>query len=136
MLKMLSNKKSIKRRKVFFIDDNQQLLNLYSGKFIQEGFDVKMSSRPKEVIADVSVFKPDIIFLDLVMSGRDGLEILRQLKSTLVTKWIPVVMLTNMDSAVDKKRCFDYGASDYIVKVTVTPEELAVYARGVLKRFS
>ena len=134
MLKMLSNKKSIKRRKVFFIDDNQPLLNLYSSKFTQEGFDVKTSSRPKEVIADVSVFKPDIIFLDLVMSGRDGLEILRQLKSTLVTKWTPVVMLTNMDSTIDKKRCFDYGASDYLVKVNVTPEELAVYARGVLRR--
>lgn len=106
---------------------------MYSMKFKEEGFEVEGCTEPARIMEQVKIFKPDLIFLDLVMGKMDGLEVLKLLKSTVETKWIPVVMFSNIDNEIDKQQCLQNGASHFLVKVKFNPNELVEYARKVLE---
>lgn len=130
--------KTTKKHKVFFIDDHQPFLEMYCKKFEECGFWVgtyQTSAKHSvdQLIDCVRTNKPDMIFLDLVMEGTDGLNVLRKLKSTIETKWIPVVMLSNIDNPGDQEECKRLGASQFLVKVRFSPSELVEYAQGVMK---
>ena len=118
--------------KVLFVDDHKPFLEMYSLKFSQSGFETAVCQDSSKVLELARQTRPDIIFLDLVMGKHDGIEVLKQLKSTLETKWIPVVMFSNIDNAADRDLCIKNGASYYLVKIRFTPTELAEYARKVL----
>lgn len=120
------------KKKIFLIDDDPQLLKMYSIKLNQLNFEVASTVNPKKAIEEAAAFQPDIIFLDIVMAGSDGIKVLKKFKATVATKWIPIVMLTNMDNASDRETSLKEGASGYIVKASVTPTELAKYAEMVL----
>ena len=122
------------KKRIFLIDDDQSLLKMYSIKLNQLNFEVATTTAPKKAIEEASAFQPDIIFLDIVMPGADGLDVLKKIKETTATKWIPVVMLTNTDNASDKAMCEKEGASGYIVKANITPSELGAYAEKVLEK--
>lgn len=106
---------------------------MYSMKFKEEGFEVDGCTESSRIMEQVKIFKPDLIFLDLVMGKMDGLEVLKLLKSTVETKWIPVVMFSNIDNNFDKQQCLQWGASHFLVKVQFNPSELVAYARKVLE---
>ena len=102
-------------------------------KFKEEGFEVGWCTESSRIMEQVKLFNPDLIFLDLVMGKMDGLEVLMLLKSTIETKWIPVVMFSNIDNDLDKQQCLKNGASHFLVKVKFSPRELVQYAREVLE---
>lgn len=106
---------------------------MYGLKLKMAGFDVAVCQDSSECVKNILEFKPDLIFLDLVMSRQDGLQILKKLKSSIATKWIPVVMLTNIDNSADKDECMRAGASHYLIKLNFTPTQLAEYAKAVLR---
>lgn len=118
--------------KVLFVDDHKPFLEMYSQKFQQAGFETVVCQDSAQVLEVARSVRPDIIFLDLVMGKRDGLEVLKQLKSALETKWIPVVMFSNIDNVADRELCLKHGASQYLVKIRFSPSELVEYARKVL----
>jgi len=130
-----SNEQKSERKKsrVVFVDDEPAFLEMYSAKFLASGFEVKTYSNTAEVFAGVLEFKPDIIFLDLVMKDSDGVVLLKELKSAVQTKWVPVVMLSNIDNEADKKRCEQEGSSQFLVKSSFTPGDLLEYTRKILK---
>lgn len=103
-------------------------------KFNQAGFETVVCHDSSKVLFLARAERPDLIFLDLVMGGKDGLSVLKQLKSDLETKWIPVVMFSNIDNASDRKLCAKHGASHYLVKVRFSPSELVEYAKKVLEQ--
>lgn len=117
---------------VLFVDDHKPFLEMYSMKFKQAGFETVVCQDSGKVLEVAISTRPDIIFLDLVMGKRDGIEVLKQLKSSLETKWIPVVMFSNIDNAADRALCLKRGASQYLVKIRFSPSELVEYARKVL----
>ena len=59
---------------------------------------------------------PDLILLDLKLPGIDGIEVLRQAKSTPIIKRIPVIILTSSKEEADRTLCYDNGANSYLVK--------------------
>jgi len=123
------------RRKVVFIDDEPAFLDMYRTKFESAGFAVETltDDGTKDIVSTISAFKPDIIFLDLVMKKSDGIKILKSLKEDITTKWVPVVMLSNIDNLVDKEHCEREGASQFLVKSNFTPGDLLDYACDLLK---
>ena len=68
---------------------------------------------------------PDIILLDIMMPGMDGYEVCRQLKSSVLTKKIPVIFITSLLETEDETKGFDIGAVDYITKPVSPPVVLA-----------
>ena len=134
MLKKLSmSKLNPKKFKIFLVDDEPSFLKMYGLKLKTAGFDVAACQESSRCLKDILKFKPDLIFLDLVMANQDGLQILKKIKSNSEIKWLPVVMLTNIDNPADKEECSRLGASHYLIKAKFTPAQLTEYAKNVLK---
>jgi len=69
--------------------------------------------------------KPDLILLDVRMPVLDGIEVLKRLAADGITQWIPVVMLSNIKEAGIVERAMGLGARQYLVKLEITPAEVA-----------
>jgi DNA-binding response OmpR family regulator len=107
---------SKKKAKILFIEDDKFLRKVYREKFERSNFEFIEAITGNEGISKARAEKPDLILLDLMLPGKSGFEVLIELKSSLDTKDIPVVVLSNLGQESDKKRCFDLGAVHYIVK--------------------
>jgi two-component system chemotaxis family response regulator WspR len=81
---------------------------------------------PAEAIEVAEKFKPTVILQDLVMPGMDGLSLVRQYRANLVTKDIPIIVLSTKEEPVVKSEAFTAGANDYLVKL---PDKVELLAR-------
>jgi two-component system sensor histidine kinase ChiS len=110
---------------IFFIDDDKFLLDMYAVKFSKSGYEVRSATSPDEALKVLKDgFAPDILILDIVMPGMDGLELLERIrKEGLATKSV-VVMLTNQNSPADIARAQKLNVSGYIIKASSIPSEV------------
>lgn len=119
--------------KVLIIEDEADIQQLLSFHFQQGGFRVEVCGNGAEGLKKARERKPDLIILDLMLPGMDGLEVCRALKGAGDTKAIPVIMLTAKGEEIDKVVGFELGADDYLTK-PFSPRELLLRAKAVLRR--
>ncbi|HEX5034359.1 MAG TPA: response regulator transcription factor, partial [bacterium] len=119
--------------KVLVIEDEADIQQLLSHHFRQAGFRVEVSDNGTEGLKKAREKRPDLIVLDLMLPGMDGLEVCRALKSEPPTKTIPVIMLTAKGEEIDRVVGFELGADDYLSK-PFSPRELLLRAKAVLRR--
>jgi diguanylate cyclase (GGDEF)-like protein len=112
--------------KVLIIDDNKINLRLLQEILEDEGFITKCINESTKVIEQASIFKPDIILLDIMMPELDGFEVCKLLKENCELSNIPVIMITAKTESTDLKRALEVGAFDYIKKPV---DEIEVVAR-------
>ena len=117
--------------KVFFIEDDPLIHTLLETKFTQLGFSCAFSVDGVDVLTKIAAFKPDVIILDLMLPGVDGLDILAELKTSPTVKDIPVVIFSNRDEQADRKRANDLGAARYHVKATTDLVDLVQEVRDL-----
>ncbi len=98
------------------VDDDRLLLRLIEINLTKTGMEVLLADSGREAFRLAQEKRPDIILLDLMMPMMDGYEVMRLLKSSDITKDIPVVMLTAKSSRGDRNRCEEMGAVAYITK--------------------
>lgn len=101
---------------VLAIDDEKDILKLLSYNLSKEGYQTLVAKTGEEGLALAQSKKPDLILLDLMMPGIDGLEVCRLLRSDRSTQHIPVIMLTAKNTEIDQVVGLEMGASDYISK--------------------
>ena len=111
--------------RVLAVDDTMQNLELLDGLLTPRGYEVIKAVNGKEALEKVVQCKPHIILLDVLMPIMDGYETCRRLKSNPDTRFIPVVLLTALNSVEDKVAGIDAGADDFISKPFQRPELLA-----------
>jgi two-component system phosphate regulon response regulator PhoB len=119
--------------KVLIIEDEADIQQLLSHHFQQAGFRIEVSGNGTEGLKKAREKRPNLIVLDLMLPGMDGLEVCRVLKSGAETKAIPVIMLTAKGEEIDKVVGFELGADDYLAK-PFSPRELLLRAKAVLRR--
>jgi len=119
--------------KVLVIEDESDIQQLLSYHFKQAGYRVDLQSSGSEGLKRARESHPDLIILDLMLPGTDGLEVCRALKGDAKTRDIPIIMLTAKSEEVDKVVGFELGADDYITK-PFSPRELLLRAKAVLRR--
>lgn len=119
--------------KILLIEDDPFLSDIYMRKFEELGYITDLASDGEEGLEKVEEIKPDIVLLDIILPKKNGLEILREIKSNDELKNIPVLILSNlsMDENFDKAR--ELGASGYLVKSQYTPSEIVAEVEKVLK---
>jgi DNA-binding response OmpR family regulator len=100
--------------KIAIIDDDPDILEALNLVFEIEGYQTKTTLKGEETRQIVREFKPDIILLDVLLSGKDGRVICKDLKQDLQTKAIPVIMMSAHPEA--KKTVMEVGADDFIAK--------------------
>jgi DNA-binding response OmpR family regulator len=115
-------------KKVLLIDDDPQIIELYSIAFNTSEFDLLVADGGVNGLASAIGMMPDLIMLDIKMRDIDGIEVLRQLKNNKHTVSIPVVMFTNITDIKVIEEAKKMGAVDYWEKSKVNPKE--AYARS------
>jgi len=106
----------VAKKLILAIDDEKDILKLVQYNLEREGHQVLCAKSGEEGLELARAKKPDLILLDLMLPGMDGLEVCKVLRSNKETRHIPVLMLTAKSSEVDQVLGLELGASDYITK--------------------
>lgn len=122
---MTSNPKSI-----LVVEDEQTIREVVRRYLERDGFAVREAADGRAALAAVEDEPPDLIVLDLMLPGLDGLTLTRQLRQR---SNIPIVMLTAKGETMDRIHGLELGADDYMVK-PFSPQELVARVRAVLRR--
>jgi DNA-binding response OmpR family regulator len=119
--------------KILLVEDDVNLREIYSARFAAESYEVITASDGEEALATAVRERPDLIVLDVMMPGRDGLSVLRQLREQ--RNRVPVILLTAREGLSERVEGLDLGADDYITK-PFSIEELIARLRAVWRRLS
>jgi len=116
--------------RIIVVDDDATLADVVGRYLTRDGHHVECVGDGYEALRRVAAEPPDLVVLDLMLPGIDGLEVCRRLRA----QWpIPVVMLTALGEETDRVVGFETGADDYVTK-PFSPRELALRVRSVLRR--
>jgi len=117
--------------RLLIVDDELNIRELLSASLRFAGFDVDVAADGREALAKVQADRPDLLVLDVMMPGLDGLTVLRRLRANALD--VPVLLLTARDATEDKVAALNVGADDYITK-PFSLEEVIARVRAVLRR--
>ncbi len=120
-------------KSVLIIEDEIDIVNLIEWHLRTEGYTAHKAMDGITGLAMAREKLPDLILLDLMLPGMDGLQVCKSLKKDARTEKIPVVMLTAKGEEVDRIVGFELGADDYLVK-PFSPRELLLRIKAILKR--
>lgn len=124
-----------KKITVLIVDDDENLIEIYSQKLTSEGFVVITASDGEEAIHKIKEnFETlDLVLLDVVMPKMDGYDVLEKIRSSWGKyKKIPIILLTSLSSPEDRERAKELGADRFFVKPERTPSDLVKEIREFL----
>jgi two-component system alkaline phosphatase synthesis response regulator PhoP len=101
---------------IYYVEDGKNIRDLATYALNQAGFEVVGFSCAEDFENACSSQMPDLVLLDIMLPGKDGLEILESMRLNPSTRHIPVMMLTAKGSEIDKVQGLDLGADDYLAK--------------------
>ena len=130
---ILNRMNSMTNKNILIIEDEKDIVELLRVNLSKEGYRVSMAISGEAGIELARSQNPDLILLDLMLPGADGLEVCRILKSNEKTVNIPVIMLTAKGEDIDIVTGLVVGADDYITK-PFSPKVLVARVRNVLRR--
>jgi len=120
----------VSHAKILIVDDEPTLVNTVRAYLEREGYIVSVAYDGPEALANVGTFRPDLIILDIMLPGMDGMQVLRRLRET---SEVYVLMLTARTSDQDKIMGLTYGADDYLTK-PFNPHELLARVKAIFRR--
>lgn len=110
---------------ILFVDDDKFLLDMYSVKFSNNGFEVHTTQNSEDALKLLrDGARPDIILLDVVMPGMNGIELLANIRKEKLAKEAVIIMLTNQGLADDIAKAKQLDVDGYIIKATTIPSEV------------
>jgi DNA-binding response OmpR family regulator len=118
-------------RNVLVVEDEPDIRSLIVHHLERDGFGCRAVATGPDALAAVRTAVPDLVVLDLMLPGMDGLEVCRRLRASVAT--LPIIMLTAKADEVDRIVGLELGADDYVVK-PFSPKELVARVRAVLRR--
>lgn len=121
------------KTRILVVDDEKDILELISYNLKKEGFEIYVSTDGEDALRRVKQEKYDMIILDLMLPGIQGMELCSILKSSEDTSDVPIIMLTAKSEELDKVLGLEMGADDYITK-PFSPRELIARVKAVLRR--
>jgi two-component system alkaline phosphatase synthesis response regulator PhoP len=121
------------KEKILVVDDEEDILELIRYNLVKEGYQVSTVTSGEEALNKAKQEMPDLVLLDLMLPGLDGLEVCRELKRQPSTSQIPIVMLTAKTEDIDVVTGLELGSDDYITK-PFSPRVLLARIKAVLRR--
>jgi two-component system phosphate regulon response regulator PhoB len=125
----------MKKEKILVVDDEEDILELLRHNLVREGYAVVCAASGEEALQVAASEKVDIVVLDLMLPGIDGLEVARRLKQSTDSKETPIVMLTAKGEEADIVTGLELGADDYVTK-PFSPRILIARLKAVIRRRS
>jgi DNA-binding response OmpR family regulator len=123
----MSTKKTatIRKKQILLIEDDFFIADMYKRQLEMSGYGVDLSYDAYAGEAKLAKKRYDLILLDLMLPGKNGMDLLRELKAEARTKDIPVVVVSNLGRSDVVVKALELGAVQYITKSQVTPMEIA-----------
>lgn len=119
-------------KKVLLVDDDASIIEMNKLYFEKEGYSVAICMQGDKAISTFNVCDPDLIILDLMLPGMDGVDVCREIRKF---SDVPIIMLTAKTDTFDKVIGLELGADDYVSK-PFEPKELLARAKAVLRRYA
>jgi DNA-binding response OmpR family regulator len=116
--------------KVLVVDDEDHIVELARIYLTREGYEVEGVGDGSQALAKFGQIKPDLVVLDIMLPGADGLAICKEIRKQ---SQVPIIMLTARDEVTDKVVGLEVGADDYLTK-PFHPQELVARAKALLRR--
>jgi len=116
--------------RVLVVDDEDHIVELARIYLAREGYEVDGLGDGSQALARFAQIKPDLVVLDIMLPGADGLEICKEIRKL---SQVPIIMLTARDEVTDKVIGLEVGADDYLTK-PFHPQELVARAKALLRR--
>jgi two-component system phosphate regulon response regulator PhoB len=121
------------KQSVLVVEDEEDIRELVSYNLLKEGYQVAGVASGEDALAAIESKPPDLVLLDLMLPGLDGLSVCRKLKGNPQTESTPVIMLTAKGEEADIVAGLNMGADDYVTK-PFSPKVLLARVRAVLRR--
>lgn len=119
-------------QRILIVDDNPENIILTRELLSSRGYEVESVASAEEAQQAIQRQQPDLILLDVILPGKSGYELCRELKEDPFTRLIPIVMITGLTDREDKIRGIEAGADDFLNK-PIFPEELFARVNSLLK---
>ena len=129
----MSSNESVLHHNILVVDDEEDLLELVRYTLAKEGHSVTCVDTGEKAVDSVRQSLPDLLVLDLMLPGIDGLEVCRRLKGDLKTREVPIIMLTAKSEERDVITGLDGGADDYVTK-PFSPRVLLARVKSLMRR--
>jgi two-component system phosphate regulon response regulator PhoB len=129
----MSSNDSVLHHNILVVDDEEDLLELVRYTLAKEGHSVTCVDTGEKAVDSVRQSLPDLLVLDLMLPGIDGLEVCRRLKGDLKTREVPIIMLTAKSEERDVITGLDGGADDYVTK-PFSPRVLLARVKSLMRR--
>ena len=118
---------------ILIVEDERDIVELIAYNLEREGYKVESEFSGEEGLRKAKAILPDLIVLDIMLPGLNGLDVCRALQSDRTTQTIPIILLTARDEEIDVVTGLEVGADDYITK-PFSPKVLVARIRAVLRR--
>ena len=111
-------------KKILLIEDDLLLVDIYSTKLKQSGFEVFVEQSGEKALAAAEEQQPDLVLLDIVLPHIDGWDILHNLRASKKLKGARIVILSNLGQKEEIAKGLALGAAKYLIKAHYTPSEI------------
>jgi two-component system phosphate regulon response regulator PhoB len=118
---------------VLVVDDEEDILEVVRYNLVKDGYSVTCAASGEEALREIRAHKPDVVVLDVMLPGLDGLDVCRKVKASPETANVPIIMLTARSEEVDMVTGLEIGADDYVTK-PFSPRVLLARVKAVLRR--
>jgi len=118
---------------ILVVDDEEDILELIRFHLTREGYSVALAATGEKALQNARRHRPDLVVLDLMLPGMDGLEVAKSLKMDAQTRSVPIIMLTARGEDADIVAGLEIGADDYVTK-PFSPRVLLARIKTVLRR--
>ena len=122
-------------KKILMIEDEQALQQILGDLLTSEGFEIAQAYDGEAGLVMAKSENPDLILLDLRLPRKNGFEVLKELRADENLGNTPVVVFTNLESAVDIDRALEAGATTYIVKANYELSDILAKIRSILNKY-
>lgn len=120
-------------RSILIVEDEKEIRDLLAHYLRKDGFDISFAPDGETGLSKARAEKPKLIILDILLPGRDGLEVLREIRADRKIAGTPVIMLTAKGDETDRIVGLELGADDYIPK-PFSPREVVARVKAIFRR--
>jgi two-component system, OmpR family, alkaline phosphatase synthesis response regulator PhoP len=120
---------------ILLVEDEDFIRELYVRQFQLSGYTIDALANGNDVLTKIQSQHYDMVLLDIMLPGVNGLDLLKQIKSNPDTKSIPVLMVSNLGEDYIIRQGFELGADGYLIKASLTPHQIITEVGTVLQKF-